>query len=405
MPKNIVICSDGTGNIGGKTHGTNVWRIFNAVDRARNDGADEQITYYDDGIGTASIRWLRLLQGAFGWGISRNIREAYMFLVMNYKHGDRVFLFGFSRGAFTVRSLAGMIGRCGLIQRDKLIQAGSHQKQECMLRRVLHAYRSTRKIECAKQGIRTEREKHIRKALGLCDLAPRSIPIHFIGVWDTVDAVGVPIDEVKPILDRLSRWIRRRRLWGFHDLTPHPCIKHAYQALALDDERKSFHPLVWEVENNFGVGGDCQGRCVTHKHSRPFVQQVWFAGAHAYVGGGYPKDALSLVPLNWMMEKAEACGLRFLKGKMREYEETADVHGHMYDSRTGVRVFYRPAMRNLYCQPMTSMLDVSWGKALKYIFAYLFGPSRVKKTSRKPTRLWMHVSIGRGGSHNDWHDG
>ena len=292
MPKNIVICSDGTGNIGGKTHGTNVWRIFNAVDR--HNPCIKQITCYDDGVGTDNIRWLRWLKGAFGWELSRNVREAYDFLVKNYVDGDRVFLFGFSRGAFTVRSLAGMIGRCGLIQPDILIQAGSRQKQERILRRVLNAYRSTRKIACEKEGSREERARYIRKKLGLCDLKPRSIPIHCIGVWDTVDAVGVPVDEMKPILDRLSRWIRKRRLWGFHDLTPHPCIKHAYQALALDDERKTFHPLVWEVENNYGVGGDCGGRCVTNKQSKPFVQQIWFAGAHANVGGGYPKDALSL---------------------------------------------------------------------------------------------------------------
>ena len=118
--KNIVICSDGTGNRGGKTHGTNVWRIFNAVDRYHPD--IKQITYYDDGVGTDDILWLRLLGGAFGYGISRNIRQAYGFLAMNYEEGDRVFLFGFSRGAFTVRSLAGMICRCGLLTRESLVQ-------------------------------------------------------------------------------------------------------------------------------------------------------------------------------------------------------------------------------------------------------------------------------------------
>ena len=93
------------------------------------------------------------------------------------------------------------------------------------------------------------------------------------------------------------------------------------------------------------------------------------------------------------MEKAEVCGLRFLAGRRKEYEEEADVHGHLYDSRTGVRVFYRPAMRDLYSQPMTSMLDASWEKALKYILAYLFRPSKIKKTSRKLGRPWIHDSV------------
>ena len=139
MPKNIVVCSDGTGNRGGKTRGTNVWRIFNAVNRHSKEC--RQVTYYDDGVGTDDVRWLRLLGGAFGYGLSRNIRRAYAFLALNYEPGDRIFLFGFSRGAFTVRSLAGMIGCCGLVPRAAMIQAG--RKREALLRQILWAYRST----------------------------------------------------------------------------------------------------------------------------------------------------------------------------------------------------------------------------------------------------------------------
>ena len=116
MPKNIVVCSDGTGNSGGKKYGTNVWRIFNAVDRHRDDV--EQITFHDDGVGTDKLRWLRVLGGAFGLGLTQNLRQLYTFIVTNYEPGDRLYLFGFSRGAFTIRSLAGMICRCGLLERE-----------------------------------------------------------------------------------------------------------------------------------------------------------------------------------------------------------------------------------------------------------------------------------------------
>ena len=166
MPKNIVICSDGTGNSGGKGRGTNVWRIFNALDRY---GGTRQVAHYDDGVGTQRLRWLRLLGGAFGWGLGRNIREAYEFLAMNYEDGDRVFLFGYSRGAFTVRSLAGMVDRCGLLP---------YPGDACGLRewcrgvkRVFKAYRVKQSLLERKLGKRTEDDFGSRvRALEIDDL-------------------------------------------------------------------------------------------------------------------------------------------------------------------------------------------------------------------------------------------
>ena len=334
MPKNIVICSDGTGNSLSKIHGTNVWRIFNAVHR--HDPALKQITYYDDGVGTDSIKLLRLLGGAFGWGLKRNILQAYAFLAMNYNEGDKVFLFGFSRGAFTVRSLAGLIGRCGLICRDKFLRADSHKTRKAMLRQVMKAYRSTKKFYNKSGENHQKKACRIRKELGLCNLKPHSIPIHFIGVWDTVDAVGLPFDKLKRKIGCIWANISNRRLWHFNNNVPHHCIYNAYQALALDDERKTFHPLLWKSES--------QPSNSTNTH----ICQVWFAGAHANVGGGYPKDSLSLVPLLWMMDRANSRGLRFLASKWREYREAADPHGRMYDSRTGMGMIYRYAPRNIY---------------------------------------------------------
>ena len=191
---------------------------------------------------------MRLLGGAFGWGLSRNIREAYEFLSLNYEEGDKIFLFGFSRGAFTVRSLAGMICRCGLLGRDAVVRA-PRRTRKGDVKQILRAYRSETSTSPGASA------DQIREALGIDDLGLRSVKIHFVGVWDTVDAVGVPFDCLKRVpFDCLKKWVNpvrrrlfKRRLWAFHDLKPHPDIGHAYQALALDDERRTFHPLVWKV--------------------------------------------------------------------------------------------------------------------------------------------------------------
>lgn len=349
MSKNIVVCSDGTGNSGGKRRGTNVWRIFNAVDRYDED--HKQVTYYDDGVGTHNIRLLRLFGGAFGVGLSRNIREAYEFLAVNYQPGDRIFLFGFSRGAFTVRSLAGMICRCGLLERGALLSQGRRARNRAV-KRILRAYRSEKTI------FDDASAERIRKSLGIDGLPLQSVEIHFVGVWDTVDAMGVPFDWLKEWVNPAWKLFFGRRCWGFHDLQPHSAIRHAYQALALDDERRTFHPLVWEVpkdpadvgspkdshESASGVVAEDHGE----QDGKQIVRQVWFAGVHSNVGGGYPKDSLSLVPLLWMMSRAEGCGLRFLRSKWEEYREGADPHGRLYDSRTGLGMFYRYARRNPY---------------------------------------------------------
>src|SRR5919106_2531604 len=105
MGKNIILCSDGTGNSGGKGRGTNVWRLYKALDVS---DPSTQIAFYDDGVGSEDFRLFRIMGVAFGWGLARNVRQLYTFLVRHYHPGDDIFLFGFSRGAFTVRSLAGM---------------------------------------------------------------------------------------------------------------------------------------------------------------------------------------------------------------------------------------------------------------------------------------------------------
>ena len=326
MGKNIVVCCDGTGNRGGKTRGTNVWRMFCAVDQHSDEPL--QVTYYDDGVGTDDLHWLRLLGGAFGWGLSRNIRQAYAFLSLNYEPGDQVFLFGFSRGAFTVRSLAGMVLDIGLLTRDALLTASSRERT---LRKLLRAHRSTG------PGWKAWRLKRAHSLGGYrCEPLRKDVDIHFIGVWDTVDAVGVPFDAMKAPI-KWGAGLLGLRAWQFAKKTLHPKVKHAFQALSLDDERKTFLPEIWKTKGD----GDC--------HCNERIEQVWFAGVHSNVGGGYPKDALALVTLDWMMQKAGTCGLRFSEGRLETVQRGADAHGRIYDSRTGLKAFYRYALRNPYC--------------------------------------------------------
>ncbi len=371
MPKNIVVCSDGTGNNGGKKRGTNVWRIFNTVNRYRTDV--EQITFYDDGVGTDNLRWLRLIGNAFGWGLSRNIRQLYTFIVMNYEKDDRLFLFGFSRGAFTVRSLGAMICRCGLLKREEFLN-WSPVEREKKLKKILRAYRSAKEIRKRKEGESYEAyDKHVREQLKLDKLPFRNecIPIHFIGVWDTVDAVGMPFDGLK-VIDRISRRFFGLRLWGFHDRKLSRKVKHAYQALALDDERKTFHPNVWDPPDPAAVPPTCNGQQLVDQT----IEQVWFAGVHSNVGGGYPKDSLSLVPLDWMMGKANKHDLRFLPDKWTEYREQADAYGRLYDSRTGSGAFYRYAPRNLYERPSNAPPDA---KSVRQVHVHASVFDRVRR--------------------------
>ena len=280
---------------------------------------------------------------------------------MNYEPGDKIFLFGFSRGAFTVRSLAGLISKYGIPERD--VVTGSRRRREAILRCILEAYRS-------REGSRRHKarlaEAHRLGAKLGCLPAGE---VHFIGVWDTVDAVGVPFDELKTTIS--SFWsVTGNLLWNFRDYEVPRCVRHAYQALALDDERKTFHPVLWETpreRNDAGLDKEKEpDGLVPAKDGetsdcaqKQKVEQVWFAGAHSNVGGGYPKDSLAFVSLDWMMGKAIGCGLRFADGAREEVQRTADAHGRLYDSRRGWGAFYRPALRNPYAEDCCPKVHVS----------------------------------------------
>jgi uncharacterized protein (DUF2235 family) len=272
MPKNIVICCDGTGNEFGPKN-TNVVKLFELL--VKNPAT--QVAYYDPGVGTLSapgaisapVKWFTKLLGlAFAFGLTGNIEDAYRYLMERFNEGDRVYLFGFSRGAFTVRALAGMIYKCGLLQRGS----------ENLIPYASKMYRHGSK----------------KLAEGFKRAFSRECPVHFIGVWDTVKSVGL---------------FRQRR---FPNSVLNPSVAHARQALSLDEQRSHFRPSLWDHT----PGQD--------------ICQVWFAGVHSDVGGGYAAAGLSHVALHWLAKQAYDEGLLIDRAGLATYHP--DPEGRMHNS-------------------------------------------------------------------------
>jgi uncharacterized protein (DUF2235 family) len=295
MSRNIVLLSDGTGNSAAKVWRTNVWRTFEALDLSGND----QVAFYDDGVGTSSFKPWAILGGAFGFGLKRNVIDIYKFACRNYRDdNDRLFGFGFSRGAFTIRVVGGLILNQGLVT------AKNEQELNQKARAAYRQYRRERYhtiwgIEDFFRGIR---DLFLRDKYDKAD--NRRVPkIHFVGVWDTVSAYGAPLDEMTR---GISRYIWPLEL-PTHTL-PRDRVTRACHALALDEERTTFHPELWN-EGDVPAGEPDPARERFIKDEQ--LSQVWFAGAHSNVGGGYPDDSLAYIPFVWMITEARHCGLKF----------------------------------------------------------------------------------------------
>ena len=327
MAKNIVICSDGTGNTTIKGRGTNVFKLFEAVDvhGHRSGGLTRQVAFYDDGVGTEPWKPLRLLSGALGLGLGRNVRQLYAELARAYEPKDRIYLFGFSRGAFTVRTLAGLVTRCGIVD---WARCGSDDVLRERVRAAYEAYRERYQTDLSRWVLgETRRTTAAERALAAFrERTPviHPVGIRFVGVWDTVGAVGLPIAHAA---DFVNRFVYR---FKFPDLVLSPQVERACHALALDDERHTFHPVMWDEA---GAGGR--------------IEQVWFAGVHSNVGGGYPKQGMSLVALAWMLRRAEQAELRFVAADRAHYWDHQNVHDKLYDSRAGLTAYYRYKPRDI----------------------------------------------------------
>ena len=270
MAKRIIYCADGTWDAPGSE--TNVFLIYKAL----ASGAGQEM-FYNDGTGADSTDPNQILEGAFGQGLFHKIQVGYTAIADVYEPGNQIYLFGFSRGAYTVRSLAGMIANCGL--------PTGNFTPDCVTQ-VFAAYRDP-----------TNRAS-ILAGLGACALT--NAPIQMIGVWDTVGSLGIPaifggVDEAQ---------------YGFLDTSLHPDVQSAYQALAIDEARAQFPATLW-------TSTPAPGQTLV---------QVWFSGCHGDVGGGTPQGGpmdngtrLCDITLGWMIGNAQAQGLTFKPAAIAPY--------------------------------------------------------------------------------------
>ena len=302
--KRLIVCCDGTWNTPDQTDGgvpapTNVVRLFNCVTEADAAGV-EQVKYYHPGVGTDPGLLSRVAGGGLGLGLDRNIMSAYRFVAETYAAGDEIYLFGFSRGAYTVRSLGGMIGRCGLLDTAGLDEATVWSRVQDLFD---NDYRKPSPGGPAAGG----RD-------GWAFRAPPAgepgIPIRFLGVWDTVGALGIPDDMA--LLNLLDGFRDR----SFHDTELGSGVQTARHAVAIDERRASFQPTLW---TNVAPGRD--------------VRQLWFPGVHSDVGGGYADTGLSDAALQWMVEEAGAAGLAFDPQLLAQIAPRH--HGTLHDSLSG----------------------------------------------------------------------
>jgi uncharacterized protein (DUF2235 family) len=293
--KRLIVCCDGTWNTpdqheDGESRVTNVRKIASAILPTSREGIP-QIVFYHAGVGASlGFDLSHWIGGAFGAGLSEIILTAYRFLVDNYEEDDQLFFFGFSRGAYAVRSLAGFIRNCGIVKK-------LHDEQ------VAYGY------GLYKRGDESA-EPEGEEAVAFRELYAHEPTIHCLGVWDTVGALGIPGN----ILARLTE-----NTWQFHDVKLSRIVRNAYQALALDEQRSDFQATLWEQQP------DAENQV---------LEQVWFPGVHGNVGGGYIDAGLSDIALLWIIEKAQSCGLSF-SGDYIARKISPMITGTLRDSRTG----------------------------------------------------------------------
>lgn len=339
MGKRIVVLSDGTGNSSAAIWRTNVWRTFEALDLSNSD----QVAFYDDGVGTSSFKPLAMLGGAFGYGLKRNVIDIYKFVCRNYQSGeDEIFGFGFSRGAFTIRVLTGLILDQGLVQATNEIELD---------RLAIAAFQDYRRRRYHTVWWDILSKDHVIPPSKTAGNNRPVTKIRFLGLWDTVAAYGLPVDEMTR---GVNKWI-----WPLElpSRVLDPRVQRACHALALDDERTTFHPVLWDESAQISPHPD-QQRDISDER----ISQVWFSGMHSNVGGGYPDDSLARIPQYWIMTEAQKCGLRFKSApdadpdSMINTSAGRDKDGRLYDSRSGLGSYYRYGPRKLaeLCSEMLS---------------------------------------------------
>ena len=321
MAGKIVLCFDGTWNDPGAN--TNVIKMYKSILGEDKSPGREGVTapspneptmkWYDKGVGTQF--WNKIRGGLAGRGLARNILEGYKFLVDNYKDGDQIYLFGFSRGAYTARSLVGLIRNIGILHKANAPEAEIEDNPVLMNGFWIYQRRDA--------DADTEEAKFFRQRYSI-----DNVEIQFLGVWDTVGALGIPSNS----LDRVDR------RYEFHDTALSRRVKNAYHALSIDETRPEFLPTLWTSKPKDGQR----------------VEQVWFAGVHAEVGGG-KRPCLTDIPLRWMQEKATENGLELDPARI------VCIHKEDY-IRAQVSNHFGPPWRNASWNPLSWNYYPLWAR-------------------------------------------
>lgn len=334
--KRIIACSDGTWNAPGTTDrgkpvSTNVEKMFNCICREDKDGT-RQVKAYDQGVGTGYSTVDHLVGGATGAGIDKNIKDIYTFLTLNYEEGDQIYLFGFSRGAYTARSVAGLIRTCGLLKPQHIL----------LTERAYNLYR--------------DRNSYSTPSSDLMQAFRRNYSfeahVHFIGVWDTVGSLGIPLSFFQ---------IRNKKRYQFHDQTLSSTVRYAYHALAIDERRALFTPTLWEKSDT-----------VKNDPSHPQqMEQRWFAGVHSNIGGGYADCGLSDLALQWLIDKAGDTGLCYDTEQLKAIQP--NCNGELRNSYNSFYRFWAPHIRaiNLNDNTTNQTIDASVWARIKQDKDYL----------------------------------
>jgi len=285
--RRLIVCCDGSWHRLASRYPTNVVKLAQSVKR-RDARGIPQVVHYSEGIGAGNRS---RISGIIGLGLDEDIIEAYTFLALNHEPGDEVYLFGFSRGAYTVRSLAGMIHCCGLVEREQM-------------RRIPDAYNLYRD-----RGVSPGAPMACQFRKNHC--VP--VPIEVLGCWDTVGALGFPIDIPGISVDRLFN-----KRFGFHDTRINASVKHAFHAKAIDERREVFKVTPMKK-------GVRQGQV---------IEETWFPGDHSCIGGGRKSKApLANRCLVWMLERIEAHGLGLATDLDRVEGGTAQDHTIKFDNQ------------------------------------------------------------------------
>lgn len=303
MKKRIICCSDGTWNKPGlRDKGrdvfSNVQLMFKSI--CRDGNGIRQVKMYESGVGSSYTLTDKFGGGITGQGLDKKIKDVYSFLVMNYVQGDDIYLFGFSRGAYTARSVAGFIRNCGILKPENI-----H-----LLDKAFEYYRDRNAYTAPDSDLMVS----FRSNYCVEDITK----IKFIGVWDTVGSLGIPLPFYKKF---------NMEKYKFHDVTLSSTVEHAYHALAINEHRAPFRPSLWELSKTAIDNPGLQK-----------MEQRWFTGVHCNIGGGYLDTGLSDIALNWLMDMARQIdnndGLVFDTAQLHPVKINANPAGPVRNSFT-----------------------------------------------------------------------